>query len=914
MNILHTGIQKMKTQKTVLASILSVMFFSAHAAQEPAKDEVTAKQTDSTEVIEVVGSIRKTFEGSIGVKRLADTVVDAITSEDIGQFSDDSIAGAIQRIPGVQVERDESGTGGDRVSIRGLGPQFVNSSINGRRLLSAGTEATNLRQMNFNVFPANVLSGVQVAKGQTASRPESGLAGQVDLQTLKPLDIKQLDDKNSFSKVTLEGRYQDISSENGFRINAITGMRNNEDTLGAYVAVVYADEKNARDQITINSGNRNLRVDNDGDGVQDDTIAGVLVPLAATLNPIEETPTRVAIATGVQYKPSDDLEVNWDLMFSSYNNDSRRQSAQIQTGATYGATVFDMSDPSNLALNIDENNVLQGVDYGLSFGGGPIRPNLREMVFDNNTENLITGVNVDYAISDKLKANFDVYMSSVNYDQDLRFATMRKNVDKALYSYDATGMLPSIDSGDINDLSGYSYFRSTVRQIEMEGENYGATAAFTYFIDDSSVISSIDFGAHYDTTKIDVQSGNIVQLNNSDLAADILAAGLSGDLIGQDFLADDNFSPARWFAVDYDAVATLDPLLNSTTLADTGVNPAASYDLTEDIFSLYGQANIATELFDLPLSGNIGVRAVYTDQEATGTEIIDGAAPAPVTTGGDYWEYLPSLNLKLELQDDMALRLGMSKTLSRAEYEQLAPINNVTTPDDEGAIGSAKIGNPDLNPMTSINYDLTFEYYTQTDGAFILSGFYKDVSDFILSSTEQSVALPGEDGLYNVQTFVNYSDGSAEGFEVGFYQPFDQIIPALSGFGLSANYTYVDSKFETDVGDSGFGFPGSSRDNFNFIAFYDQDLYSARLAYTYRAEFFRQLAGTGAQTDTARFTEAQGLLSLNLMVRATEDLSFKFNVNNLTNEKRRDFIGHKTTFLGYFDSGRVVSLSASYNF
>lgn len=913
----------MKTQKTILASILMVMFSSAPGAQETASNQETNNESDDVEVIEVYGVIRKSFEGSIGIKRTADTVVDAITAEDIGQFSDDSIAGAIQRIPGVQVETDDSGTQGDRVAIRGLGPEFVNSTINGRRLLSSGTEANSLRQMNFNVFPANVLGGVRVAKGQTAARPESGLAGQVDLQTLKPLEINKLDKKASFATVSLEARHQDVTDETGFRVNAIVGMRNEEETLGGYVAFVTADEKNARDQLRVNAGVRNIRVDNDGDGAQDDTISGVRAPLTASLNPIRETPTRQALAAGIQYKPTEDLNILWDLMYSKYDNESDRQALQIQPAPSWGGTVFNMSDPANPGVVIDENNVLQYADFSQSSGGGVIRSNVRGMVFDNSNESLITGVNIDYNINDNLTANIDVYVSTIDYLQDLRFSHFRKNLDKSNFSYDSTGNIPQFNVSDMNDVAGYSYFRSLVRQIEMEGENYGATAAFNYSFDDSEVISSIDFGVHYDETSIDVNYGNLAFLTNPDLAGDILAAAIPGDIIDQDFLAGDNFSPSSWLYTDYDAVNALDPRLNDTTLEDTGISSGASFEMTESILSFYGQANLVSELFDLPLTGNAGVRAVLTDQDATAAQFINDVE-SPFTTSSDYWEFLPSVNLSLELQDDLILRFGMSKTLTRPEYKTMAPINNIRTPEevegDEEAIGTAIIGNPELNPMTSINTDVTLEWYTESDGAFIFSAFHKDVSDFILNSTEEEVPLTGYDGLYNVSTYINFADGSAQGLELGLYQPFDKIIPALAGFGISANYTYVDSEFETnpatdqDVGDAGFGFPGSSTDNFNFIAFYDQDFYSIRLAYVYRSSFFRQLAGTGAQVDDAIFTEAQGKVDLSAVIRPMDNLSIRFNASNLTGENRRDFAGVETTFLDYYDRGRTFSVTASYNF
>jgi iron complex outermembrane recepter protein len=905
--------RKNKTSCAVALALLTTSFSAITYAQD-AQENKKKEAEDDVEVIAVYGAIRKSFEGSIGIKRTADTVVDAITAEDLGQFSDASIAGAIQRIPGVQVETDDSGTQGDRVSIRGLGPQFVNSTINGRRLLSSGTEARSLRQMNFNVFPSSVLGGVQVAKGQTAARPESGLAGQVDLQTLRPLDIGKLKDESTFATVSVEGRYQDVSDEGGFRVNTIAGVRNEEHTLGGYVAFAYADEKNARDQIRVNSALRNIQLDNNGDGVADETVSGVRVPTAITLNPIRESTERVSIAAGVQYEPTDDLNINWDLMYSEYANDSRRQTPQIQMGASY-TSIFDMSDANNPGIVIDENNVAQQINYAQSTGGGVIRPILRPMVFDNTTENLITGINFDYYISDNLSSNFDVYYSSVDYSQDLRFSQIRKNTDKSQFSYDATGTVPVFNS-DINDTDGYVYFQSIVREIELEADNVGATVKFNYLLQDGPIVS-IDFGAHYDVTNIDKDFGGLTQLRNPEMAGELLAAGLPGTMTDQNFMPDENFTPSRWLYTDYDAIAAIETDLTTVQLTEDSIDPTASYEMTESILAFFAQANLDTIVFDKKLTGNLGLRAVHTDQDASAAEFVNDVAQ-PVTTQGDYWEYLPSLNLSLSMQEDLILRFGISKTLTRPDYEVMAPLNTVRTPEevegDEDAVGNAKIGNPKLDPMTSLNTDLTLEWYTENDGAFIASVFHKDVKDFVFSQTDQEVPLNNYEGLYNVTTYINYSDGEAKGLELGMYQPFDKIFPSLTGFGISANYTYVDSSFDLDTGDSGFGFPGSSEDNFNFIAFYDQDAYSVRLAYVYRSDFFRQLAGTGAQVDSAIFTEAQSKLDLSVVLRPTEDLSFRVNVGNLTDENRRDFIGQKTTFLDYYDRGRTYSITASYDF
>jgi len=901
----------MKTQKTILASMFALMFTSAHGAEE-------AKTSKSeVEVIEVTGNIHQSYLGSIGEKRLADTVIDTITSEDIGQFSDDSIAGALQRIPGVQIEVDQAGTDGDRVSIRGLGPQFVNSTINGRTLLSSGNEAKGLRNMNFNVFPSSILSGVRVSKGQTAVAPESGLAGQVDLQTIRPLDLKQLDNKNYFGLVSYKHEYRDLNDDDGGVLEGSFAWKNDQDSFGFFVGAVSGESNRTIEQFAQTRVTKNLKMDNDGDGKVDDTIMGVSVPNANTISPIHDTLNRQAFTAGLQWRPSEDIDVVWDMTSTTFDNESQRVKSQFIMNPVWGAPVFD--GPSTI---IDDDNVLTYADFGQATGGGRILSRLQDQRFDNKTENFISGVNVNWT-QDKLTTNVDVYYSDVDYGQDLRFPIFQKaTMDKSQVVYDGRGDVPTISTGaDRNDPAGYGYLFSNIREIELDGKNYGATLKFNYELD-LNLLSSVDFGVHYEKTKLESVRSAVKKVTATpDEKAAFLPDAITGDLTEGSFLEDQNFSPENWLVSDFDAVGAVTPDVYMTGMDNLGIDYAASHESTEEILALFGQLNLDTEVGELPLSGNIGLRAVQTKNEATAFTV--GTDPEAVlnTTDNDYWEYLPSVNLNLEVNDQTALRFGLSKTLSRPEYSDMAPIIDAKLPicapgEVDCPNGKATSGNPEVAPMTSWNYDITFEYYNETDGAAVVSIFYKDVSDFIINDLTFDQTLVGQpqDILFDVEQPINFSDGEAKGYEIGFYQPFDKLVPALAGFGVSANYTRVESEFDEDVGDSGFGFPGSSENNFNFVGFYENDLFSVRLAYLYRDDFFRSLAGQGSQTSDARFTGESEKLDLNVKVRPMKGLTIAFNAQNLLDDTRRDHIGEESKFLAFYESGRTYSVTASYRF
>lgn len=158
--------------KGLVVTTLSIPFTTATFAEEANKAE-----EKKIEVIEVKG-IRSSILKAQHLKRNADSVIDAISADDLGKFSDASISDAIQRIPGVQIERNDGGQEGDCVSIRGLGPTYVTTLVNGRTAMSSGTEGlSNLRSFNLEVIPTDIVSTVIIKKTPTASDPESGLAG-----------------------------------------------------------------------------------------------------------------------------------------------------------------------------------------------------------------------------------------------------------------------------------------------------------------------------------------------------------------------------------------------------------------------------------------------------------------------------------------------------------------------------------------------------------------------------------------------------------------------------------------------------------------------------------------------------------------------------------------------------------------
>ncbi|NQZ90033.1 MAG: TonB-dependent receptor plug domain-containing protein [Colwellia sp.] len=222
--------------------IMSTSLYAAETTENNA-------QEDQIEVIEVTG-IKGSLRRAEAVKLSAKNIVEAITAEDLGAFSDDSIAEALQRLPGVQVQEDTVGSRGDQISIRGLGSQFVVATVNGRSAWGSGSgEGKDLRSFNFNVVPSEVVHQVVVTKTPLANTVESGIGGSVDMQTLRPLDDAKFKDKNWLGFFEARAEQTKIGDEDiGQRLSGAYVAQNDAETLGGYVAFNYSDIDSGKDR------------------------------------------------------------------------------------------------------------------------------------------------------------------------------------------------------------------------------------------------------------------------------------------------------------------------------------------------------------------------------------------------------------------------------------------------------------------------------------------------------------------------------------------------------------------------------------------------------------------------------------------------------------------------------------------
>jgi TonB-dependent receptor len=913
----------MKFNKSVLALAITTGLLAAQVTAQEV-DNTTEAETKDVEVIEVRGGIRGSIVNSQNLKRTSEGVVDVITSEDLGKFTDDSIGDAINRIPGVQLQRNNNGIGGDRASIRGLGPLFVNVTANGRSPLSHGDEGIqNLRQFNLDVIPSEIISGVVVRKTPSAETIEGGIGGSIELETLKPLSSGHLykDDKNYFAAGAISAVNDSLTGKTQPKFSGVVGFRNEDNTFAGYVSAITSDIDYSVDEAFTRANERDISIDSNGDGIADRVEEDVLSHTRISYNAIRGNKERSSIAYGFEWKPIDDLKIAFDGYTSTYDVLSQRPTADL---------FFDYSGVYDEDAITIENGYVQSINPSEGYtGGGTFNIDTFDLLFNNLSENTVTGLDFVYGENNDFTLTGDVSYSKVEFFQDLRLGIMSGSFAADDFSFDGTGDVPSFSYGeDASNPDSYTSIGFFGRERAGNNEQLAFRLDAKWYVTDNLTLKT---GIRLANTEVDVREASRFTLIYDDDALE--NASFDGSFT-ESLFPGSGIDFNQLLVVDYDAQAAAypevfnegaasstfnDPLLSVDSTTGLPLDRANSFVIEEDTTAFYVQANLEGELGDRFYTANFGFRGVQTEREIYGfqsTRIVNSANGIVEELGyvgkqasSDDFQLLPSANFMLEVNDDIQWRVGVSKTMSQPEYDNLKVNGSVDLQDtddvnyDPTINSTASIGNAELKPYTAWSFDTTVEYYTENDGAIYASLFYKAVENFVLSEARTDVTLPGfGEQLFDTIQPINVSSGTIQGFELGTNMPITE------NFGIQANYTFVDSSFD-EPGENTllqFGFPGASKNNFNAMAYYETDKFGARLAYVYRDDFFQALGGGVDRASQPAFTEASGQLDLNFSYSVTGNVDVILNVINVTEEDSRNFIIDESNFRDYVTRSRSI--------
>jgi iron complex outermembrane receptor protein len=366
---------------------------------------------------------------------------------------------------------------------------------------------------------------------------------------------------------------------------------------------------------------------------------------------------------------------------------------------------------------------------------------------------------------------------------------------------------------------------------------------------------------------------------------------------------------------------------------------AGNWEVTEKVSTAYVRANIDHNLFGLPLTGNVGMQFVYTDQQGQGFEaqqISQGvAAVAELTGGAEYLEILPSSNFILEVGDDMFARFAVARTLARPRMDDMRASRNFSfnagnnnanaTPTQNSPWGGGG-GNPELKPFIADVVDVSFEkYFANRKGYVSLAAFYKNLESYVYTRSVlfdfTGYPTGGVTPVINegvLTTPENGDGGWIKGLEFSVSAPFDIFHPALEGFGGVFSASQTDSEVQPDPANPPTTLPGLSETVMNGTLYYERYGFQARVSGRYRSDFLGEVAGFGngrTLRSVAAETVVDAQVGYEFQSGPLEGLSILAQVNNLTDEPFKTFEnGDERRTIDYQSYGRTFAVGMNYRF
>lgn len=919
------------TLGVALAAGFPVVAFAQDANPPAADEEVPAPEGNDPAI--VVTGFRQALQTAVNLKKEQSGIVEAFSAEDIGKLPDVSIAETLGRLPGLAVQRIDGRA--QSLSIRGLGPDYSTSLLNGREVVSSGDN----RAVEYDQYPSELIDQGIIYKTPYAGLIGQGLAGTVDLHTIRPLSKNdRIIAISARAEVNEEGSLNPDIRGYGYRATAIYVDQFADDTLGIATGLSYQSSPSQVERF------RAWGYPNDAGF----TVLGGMKPFAKSV-----LLDRIGAFATLEWQPSAEWNSSIDVFYADYKEKQPQRGIEFPFNPGWGA-----------GTTISANS---GGAFPTSVTFSGVQPVVRNDFDRKDTTTFAAGWNTQYENDDVILTADISYSSS---DRRLQQIESYSGL-----SFAANSAAPSDVITATRRESGFPY--SFTNRINYSDTNliqltdprgWGGNIVQAGFINDTETKDELWTGKLEAAGKID--NGFIDKLvvgiayqdrkKTRDITQNFLslrgpsafvAQGATTRLpIPQDALLKPvaslsflGFGPQ----VAYDPFA----LLNDGTYVRTSVESSSlpfpgDWVVDERVFTGYLRADIKTMLGGMELTGNAGVQAVFTDQSSDGFNSPGGvgSVQTPVSEGEEYSHLLPSISLNLALNDEMKLKFGAARTLARPRMDQLNASQNASVSNSPllplNTIFSGSGGNPRLRPYVADGLDLSYEWYFGGEGYLSIATYYKDLKDFVNpnasvtrdfaylvpSLTEaQRQAFLGTGS--NTTGFVSGPDNTAKGhifgIEASLALPFRAVTDALEGFGFQSSVSYTDSKLKITDRQTGDTFtatvPGLSKWVVNSTVYFEKSGFEARVSHRYRSSYLAEFIGISASRDF-RQTFSESIFDGQIGYRFGEEspfdgLAFSLQALNLTNEPFSNFADNNpANVIDYESYGRTFLLGASYRF
>jgi TonB-dependent receptor len=790
---------------------------------------------------------------ALNQQKTAPNLKNIVASDAMGRFPDQNAAEALDRMPGISIERDQGE--GRFVIVRGIDPHLNTASIDGVNLAAA--EAEN-RAVLLDVLPMNVMETVEVTKALTADMPADSIGGHINIVTPSAFDRSQRTLQGSVS-----GNYCDLTDELGesgqFTIGDVLGK---DKTFGVLASVSYDKRELGSDNVEADPWELN----DDGEWTTEEL----------QYREYNLTRERFSALTNLEFKPSEENQYFLRGLYSSFTDHEYRHRAVVKdmlmlpdssTGGTIVGEDYE-DDSSALAkteIQLKDREETQS-NWAVSMGG----------------KHRIDSLTVDYKVG--------YSYAEQDTPDDTQFFYERSDLGYAYSSADGDTPAVTNTSGNGDDLTEYG-LDSVEQSTQLVKEKDTCVAAnlkkdldtpYPSYIktgfsldlrnktNDQETIVYEDAPGGFDTLDGHTQSGRQAY------SAFALA---SENLADQFNRVKDQFSSQR----------------------DIEESEAEDYETDEDVYAFYVMGEVDFGKYTLLP----GIRMEHTRLNASGnifyedTETVEGQEKE-----NEYTNILPSLHAKYRFSEDLILYAAWTNTLSRPQWDQTRYGKFV------GDDGDVEIGNPDLDPYEAMNYDLTLSYYMPASlGMASISVFYKDIKNFIYSQTSDL-------GSYEQTTYKNGDAGKIYGIELASIWHLNFLPAPLDGFSIEGNLTLSDSEADVmapEAGESGrtVDFVRNSDMVGSIALSYEKAGFFIRLSGSYRSSYLDEL---GDETIEDRYIDDHFQLDLSTSYTFFDKYTLFANIINLNNEPLRAYYGESGRLSQYEEYGWSARFGLKFNF
>ena len=896
---------------------------AAPALAQTAPAETTA-QTPPAEAAEVgeivVTGFRSSLQQALGIKRREAGAVDAILAEDIADFPDLNLAEAIQRLPGVTIERDYGQ--GRTISVRGLNSDFTRVRINGLEA-QAAAGGNRSRSFDFSMFASELFNSITVRKTQSAEIEEGSLGATVDLQTGRPFDY----DAGLSSALSVQGSYNDLSEKTVPRIAGLLSWANDNETFGALLSVAYSERSpilesfnttrwQSGDPTNVDpvTGSPYGRGQNFGGCIpcttdaERDAVLSAYYPRIPRYTFGNTQEDRLGVTAALQWRPSDRTQFDLDMLWSRFNSELESPNLEawsFSRAAVNNVVVRDYEiDPDKNILSYGVyDNVLVRSENGFT---------------RNESDFYQVSLNARHEFTDRLRGNLKIgaNRSEARTPLNVAYAFEATDVDGYTIDFRGNDRLPMINYGfDVTSGDRFTLVQATRSTSGGNFENNVAAGSLAY---DWTPSVTFKFGGEYRTYGF--ETFGLTRPVTSPSGPDRLTGV---DSIGKIVSIDGGINVPEGSNLNF-IVPDIDKIADFLSIYDDPLMPNRSErEVDETDQGVFVQTDFNTAVAGMTLRGNIGIRYAKTEVESKGWQTISTGTP-PVTTyeyvtaTNDYDDVLPSFNLAFEPREDLVIRLGAAKVMSRPTLGDLTPGGGVSP-----TTRTVSYGNPLLDPFRATNYDASVEWYFQNEGLLAVAVFYKDIDSFITSVTESIVwsdlGLPDEllqdaarpTDVFQVTRKLNGQGGELHGVEVQYQQPFTFLPGMWSNFGFIGNVTYVDS--EVDYGAAGKNrLTGQSKNTANATLYYEDGPFQARVSTAYRSDYLMSFPGSNGNSEEGMNDTTYVDASMSYDIRP--NLTVSVEGINLTDEYNDRYVDETNRISDYRHTGREIAVGLRWKY